>query len=414
MSGDVLGAGLMQSLRERHGEVEFRGIGGDLMALQGLQSIFPMHEISLMGFTEIIPHIPHLLRRISETVKTIRDWQPDAVVTIDSPGFNKRVAKKLGKGKIPLIHYVAPSVWAWRPGRAKTMAKLFDHLLCLFPCEPPYFQAEGLPATFIGHPVTDSDLGDGNGSEFRQKIDLLPDDFMLMILPGSRIGEVRRLLPTFLQAAKILEDKYGPLPIMIPVFSNIDAEKDKDYLNDVKTKTESGKTGDVEPFSPMSRLLWEYQDKVTRFFLYETTPANKKDVFASASVALAASGTVTLELAQARIPTVVAYKVSPLSALIARMLVKLKYFTLTNILLNRPAIPEFFQERATPENLATAIEDLMQNEISRQKQLQAGQDALTMLAAPIGESSSGAAAAIILDILKDAGKQSPKAIAAHS
>ncbi len=368
MSGDVLGAGLMQSLRARHdGKIEFRGVGGDLMTAQGLHSIFPMSEIAVMGFAELIPHIPRVLRRINETVRAIREWQPDVVVTIDAPGFNKRVAKKLGRGKIPLIHYVAPSVWAWRPGRAKTMAQLFDHLLCLFPCEPPYFQREGLAASFIGHPVVDSDLGNGRGAQFRAAHNIDAQSPILCLLPGSRRGEVTRLLPLFLQCFHVLKSSHPNMRAVIPTVPHL--------LDTVRGMTDAD-------------------------IIVTADHAIKKDIFAASTVALAASGTVSLELAKVKLPMVIAYKVNALSAFIARRLVKLQYFTLTNILLNRPAIPEFFQEQATVENLTGAIDGLIQNEPARTAQIKSGQEALQLLQAAHGPTSSDAAAATILSYIK--------------
>lgn len=368
MSGDVLGVGLMQSLRARHdGKIEFRGVGGDLMTAQGLHSIFPMSEIAVMGFAELIPHIPRVLRRINETVRAIREWQPDVVVTIDAPGFNKRVAKKLGRGKIPLIHYVAPSVWAWRPGRAKTMAQLFDHLLCLFPCEPPYFQREGLAASFIGHPVVDSDLGNGRGAQFRAAHNIDAQSPILCLLPGSRRGEVTRLLPLFLQCFHVLKSSHPNMRAVIPTVPHL--------LDTVRGMTDAD-------------------------IIVTADHAIKKDIFAASTVALAASGTVSLELAKVKLPMVIAYKVNALSAFIARRLVKLQYFTLTNILLNRPAIPEFFQEQATVENLTGAIDGLIQNEPARTAQIKSGQEALQLLQAAHGPTSSDAAAATILSYIK--------------
>lgn len=367
-SGDALGAGLMQSIRAQYsGNIEFRGVGGDLMQAQGLKSIFPMSEIALMGFAELIPHIPRVLRRINETVRAIREYNPDVVVTIDAPGFNKRVAEKLGRGQIPLVHYVAPSVWAWRPGRAKTMAKLFDHLLCLFPCEPPYFERENLAAAFIGHPVVDSDLGDGNGAQFRAAHNIDAGSPILCLLPGSRRGEVARLLPLFLECYRASKSRHKNLRGVIPT---------------------------VPHLTDMVRGMADADIIVT------SDHTVKKDIFAASTVALAASGTVSLELAKARLPAVIAYKVNALSAFIARRLVKLKYFTLTNILLNRLAVPEFFQEQATVQNLTNAADKLIQEETGRQAQIKSGQEALGLLQAPSGQTSPSAAAAIVLSYIK--------------
>lgn len=361
-SGDIVGARLMAALRrESVGNIEFRGIGGGFMQAEGLQSLFPMQELSIMGLAEIVPHIPKLLRRIDQTLEDIRNWQPDMVITIDSPGFNKRVAKKLGRGKIRLIHYVAPTVWAWRPSRAKKMARLFDQLLCLFPFEPDYFIREGLDAVFVGHPVMESDLDQGNGAQIRREFNIPSNAPLLCLLPGSRVGEIVRLLPLFLQTVQQLKQQLPDLHIIIPTFPHL-----FDLIND-------------------------QVQRLDRNIIVIPDQNRKKDVFAASNAALAASGTISLELTRAKLPFVIAYKISALTAFIARRLVKLKYFTLTNILLDRPAIPEFFQEQASVQNLIDATLPLLQDPAARAKQIGTFEEALRQLA-PVGQSPSGAAA----------------------
>ncbi|GAO98007.1 lipid-A-disaccharide synthase [Caedimonas varicaedens] len=200
-SGDQVGGRLMQAL-QRKSDVTFSGIGGMHMEQQGLRSLFPMSDLSIMGIFEVLPHIPHLLKRLGETEHDILKKRPDVVVTIDSPGFNFRIAKRLKKKGFPVIHYTAPTVWAWRPGRAKKAAKLLTHLLTLFPFEPPYFEKEGLFTTFVGHPLIEMDISPQRREGFRQRYGYTEEQPLLCLLPGSRQKEVDKLLPLFVESFK--------------------------------------------------------------------------------------------------------------------------------------------------------------------------------------------------------------------
>src|SRR5689334_5279559 len=197
-SGDALGAALIRALRERTGAgLRVAGIGGEQMREQGVESLVPLSELAVAGLAEVLPHAPRLLRRIRETVAAIRAMRPDAIVTIDSSGFCWRVAHRLRRAgeRVPLIAYVAPMVWAWRPGRARSMARWYDCLLTLLPFEPPYFEKVGLAAFHVGHPVLESGADHGDAARFRMMHGVGPDELVLTVLPGSRGGEVRRLLP---------------------------------------------------------------------------------------------------------------------------------------------------------------------------------------------------------------------------
>ncbi|MGH6662485.1 MAG: UDP-2,3-diacylglucosamine diphosphatase LpxI domain-containing protein, partial [Rhodospirillales bacterium] len=216
-SGDVLGARLMAALKkESCGKVSFAGIGGARMEEQGIKSLFPMAELSVMGAAEVIPNLPRILSRIRETVAAVDRMRPAALVTIDSPDFSFRVAKRLkGKG-IKLIHYVAPSVWAWRPGRARKIAKFLDHLLTLLPLEPPYFETEGLASTFVGHPVVESGADTGKGGDFRRRHGIKKEETLIAVLPGSRVGEISRLHRIFGDALFLLAKKHGDFRVVVP------------------------------------------------------------------------------------------------------------------------------------------------------------------------------------------------------
>jgi lipid-A-disaccharide synthase len=329
-SGDGLGGRLMAALKVLcRGHVHFAGIGGSRMSEQGLSSLFPMSELSVMGLAEVLPHLPRLSRRLGQTVAEIGRRRPAAVITIDSPGFNFRVAKRLKGAGIPLIHYVAPSVWAWRPGRAREVAGFLDHLLALLPFEPPYFEAEGLSCTFVGHPVVESGADRGDGGAFRRHHGITADDPVICVLPGSRRGETARLLPVFGATLGLLKRARPRLRAVVP--------------------TVAGVAGDVSRAArkwPVPALVVDGESE-------------KFDGFAASNAALAASGTVALELALARVPAVIAYRVNPLTAWLVRRLIRVPYANLVNIVLERQVVPEFIQGDCRPQLLAPAVEGLL-------------------------------------------------------
>lgn len=369
-SGDMLGARLMAALKERTGgRVQFSGIGGQGMAGEGLISIFPMAELSVMGLVEVVPRIPKLLRRIDETVAAILESRPDAVVTIDAPSFCLRVASRLKKAarggpRIPVVHYVAPQVWAWRSGRARSLAGLVDHLLTLLPFEPPYFEKYGLRCTYVGHPALEGGAGQGNGTSFRTRQGIAPDDQVLCLLLGSRHGEVTRLLPIYKETVERLIPAVPKLRIVVPAAYSVAAH--------IKT------TAGAWPFP----VIVAENDE--RF-----------DAMAASDVALAASGTVTLELAMAGVPMVVAYAMNPITAWLARRLVKVQYANLINLVLGRGAIPELLLEDCYPEALAGALLRLFRDEAARQAQRVAMAEALAKLGAGGPRPSLQAAKAVL-------------------
>lgn len=348
-SGDVLGAGLMQALkRETDGRVAFSGIGGAQMAEQGLRSQVPIADLAVMGLVEILPRLRLLLRHIGETAQFLLSDPPDIVVTIDSPGFSRRVAQHLTGRKFPLVHYVAPTVWAWRPGRARRLARLYDHLLALLPFEPPYFEVVGLPTTFIGHPAVETIAtarqaeitAAGKGQNFRQRHGIPPERQLLAVLPGSRNGEVARLLPVFSDVLARLKQQGLDLHLLMPTVETVSAQ--------VKTAART------LPF-PATVL--------------ETAPERYAAMIA-ADAALAASGTATLELGLAETPTLLAYKVNPLTAAIVRRLVSTPYAGLVNILQQREVMPEFLQANCRVDLIAPALHRLLTDASERQKQIE--------------------------------------------
>ena len=348
------------------GEVRFTGIGGSRMSEQGMSSLFPMTELSIMGLAEVIPHLPRLSRRLTQTVKEISAQRPAAVITIDSPGFNFRVAKRLKDAGIPLIHYVAPSVWAWRPDRARAVAGFLDHLLALLPFEPPYFEAEGLPCTFVGHPVVESGADKGDGDAFRQRHGITSDDPVICVLPGSRRGETARLLPLFGATLGLLKRARPRLRAVVPTVAGV--------VDEVSRAAREW---------PVPALVVEGENE-------------KFSGFAASDVALAASGTVALELALAQVPTVIAYRVNPLTAWLARRLIRVPYANLVNIILEREVVPEFIQGDCRPQLLAPAIERLLDGVGSAQTEASA--EALRLIGYG-GPSPSERAARAVLDVV---------------
>jgi lipid-A-disaccharide synthase len=362
-SGDFLGAQLIKALKKHAPQIEVAGIGGSLMEQEGVKSLFPMHELSLMGLVEILPHAFHLMRRINQTVQDIIEKQPAVVVTIDSPGFCLRVAKKLKKQtKIPIVHYVAPSVWAWREGRARKLAKKVDHLLTLFPFEPPYFEKYGLKTTFVGHPLIEQEIK--SDPTFRERHHIPAEATLLSLLPGSRKGEIDRLLPIFLEAAQLLTKDFPSLQIVIPTLPHL------------------------------FNVLVKYMEKSYLPITVVETPGEKYAAFFASDAALAASGTVSLELAICNLPMVIAYKLSPVTHFIVKRLVKIKNACLVNILLGKSIVPEKLQDDCDPLQLAFELNILLQNQGGQAKQY--FKKAVSLLSSDNYQSPSEKAAQTVL------------------
>ncbi|NQV79224.1 MAG: lipid-A-disaccharide synthase [Alphaproteobacteria bacterium] len=363
-SGDVLGAALMQALRRRVEGITFIGVGGPKMAIEGLSSVVPIQDLAVMGLVEVLPRIATLLRHIRRTAEFARREQPDVLVTIDAPGFNFRLARRLTDTKIPRVHYVAPSVWAWRPGRAKKIAPFFDHLLALLPFEPPYFDAVGLATTFVGHPALERDWH-ADPSEFRTRHDIAADDPILLVLPGSRRSETDRLLPIFGATVQELCSENSRLRIVIPTV---------DGVEDVVRRS----TADW-PGNP----------------IVVTGDEEKASAFSAATAALAASGTISLELALGGVPTVVAYDVNPITAFITKRLVKTRYVSLVNIIAGREIIPEYLLRDCRSALLVPAVSRLLRDPGARDEQRTAASGATDALRPSQGTPSDAAAAAVL-------------------
>lgn len=371
-SGDALGAQLMAGLKTLAGDrVRFVGVGGIAMEREGLKSLFPLDATAVMGLREVVPAIPAILRRVKQAVDFAVETKPDAVVVIDSPDFTHRVARAIRKRdpSIPTVDYVAPQVWASRAYRAKAMAQYFDLVLALFPFEVPFFEKNGLKAVFVGHPVVERAARMVGGDVLRARLGIAADAPLLALLPGSRTSEIRFILPAFKDAVDLLAKRIPGLVTVLPTVPHVAAK--------VRAAT---------------------QNWATPLYIVEGE-ADKYAAFNVADVALAASGTVTAELALSRTPMVVAYKLGAITYALSRWMMLVKHFTLINILLEREAVPEFLQERASPQTLADAVTHLFTDETARGAQVAA----MNEFAALLGEKEeppSLRAARVLLDFVE--------------
>lgn len=364
-SGDILGARLIHRLRAGRADLDFAGIGGGAMAEQGVESLFPMRELALMGLLEVLPKLRQLRRRLDQTVADISRLRPDVVVTIDSPGFALRVLRRIAPLGIKRAHYVAPQVWAWRENRVRHYPGLWDRLLCLLPFEPAFFARHGVPATFVGHPVLESGADLGDATRFRARHGLAADTPILTVMPGSRRTEVSRLLPILGDAVRRLPITVTPVvPLAGPVAGSVHA---------------GTRQWPVPP-------------------ILISDAAEKYDAFAASAAALTKSGTSTLELALARVPMLVTYRVNPISAAIGKRLIKVRYASLLNLLMDRPVVPELLQAACRADHLAVALGPLLTDPQAARAQRDAVAEPLAMLRAA-GMAPSEAAAAAVLELL---------------
>ena len=334
-SGDALGARFMKAMKKKtSGNVEFFGVGGETMEAEGLNSLFDISDLAVMGIAEVIPSIPKVLRHIKETVNDIVKIKPDVVITIDSWSFGCRVQKALRKKKlgIPQVHYVAPQVWAWKKKRARTMHKYVDHLLTLLPQEPKYFTPYGLDTTFVGHPVIESPVAKGDKESFRKKYKISKDKRIVCILPGSRHNEVATLLPIFIETAQKLNATYDDLLFVVPTVKTVE-KRVKGLMENCGFET----------------LIVEGSE-------------DRHNAMCASAAAIAASGTVALELAIANVPHIIGYKVSRLTAFLVKRLMHIQFVNLSNILLGREIVPELLQDACVPDNIARYIKRFLEQD----------------------------------------------------
>jgi lipid-A-disaccharide synthase len=344
-SGDKLGAALIAALRELVPEIELSGVGGPAMAAEGLVSLFPMEELSVMGLAEVLPRYPALRRRLHQAARAVTDMAPDALVTIDSPDFSLRLAGLARRANPGLrtIHYVAPSVWAWRPGRAARMAKVVDHVLALLPFEPPYMQAAGMTCDFVGHPVVAEPQASAEEAiAFRVRHGIPAGAPLILTLPGSRSGEVTRLAPRFGETLRLIAAQMPEARAVVPTVPHL-AER------------VTGLTANW----PCSPVVIDPRS---------APPGEKRAAFAAADVALAASGTVSLELAAAGLPMVIGYDMAPLTWAIMKRMVRLETVTLVNLVSETRAVPEFLGPACRPGPMAEVLTRLLTDPEARAAQ----------------------------------------------
>ncbi len=378
-SGDNLGARIMAALEAKTGgRVRFAGLGGEQMTARGLTSLFPMSELSLMGIAEILPHIPNVFRRIYQTAAAIRRLRPDLVLTIDSQAFSFGVAKRVTGCGIPLVHLNAPKVWVFRPRRARRVARYYDHLLALLPFEPPSFEAVGLACTFIGPPVLEAGAERGDGPAFRRCHGIPAEAPVLCVLPGSRRSEIKYLLDIF---NDVIERMAARVPGLHLVTATVPA---------------------VAPAVTRAAAQWPVPTVVVR------GNEDKFDAFAASDVALAASGTVSLELALARVPMVIAYRVAALTAAVAGPFIHARFASIVNLIEDRLVVPEFLQGACRGEALAGAVAALMEDEGARRTQIEECGRALRRLGRG-GPPPSERAAEIVLRLVESGRRAAPAA-----
>ena len=331
-SGDALGARLMAALKRASGDrVRFAGVGGERMATEGLDSLFPLTDIAVMGLTEVLPRLPTILRRLRKTADAIWELDPAVVVTIDAPSFGLRVADRVRDSGIPLVHYVAPQLWAWRPGRARRLAGRVDRLLALLPFETAFFSKLGIDCTYVGHPVLEDAVNPLPAPEARARLGLAADATAVLVMPGSRVGLASRMLPIFLDAVERLAARHPDLHVLLPTVPGTDALVREATAN------------------------WDVRHSVL------STPADRRAAFAAASAALAISGTATLELAVAGVPMVVGYRVNRATEFMVRRMIEVSHVAMPNLILERPAVPEKLQDECRADILADELDKLLAN-----------------------------------------------------
>jgi lipid-A-disaccharide synthase len=339
-SGDRLGADLMRALKER-GPVRFAGVGGRDMAAEGVQSLFPIDDLAIIGISAIPRRLPTIIRRIRETAAAVVAARPDVLVIIDSPDFTHRVARRVRARApaIPIVNYVSPSVWAWRPWRARSMRRYIDHVLALLPFEPAaYRELRGPPCTYVGHSLVER-VGElrPNVEEAARRLANPP---VVVVLPGSRRTEIRSLLAIFGEAIVVAQTRYGPLEVALPTLPHL-------------VEQVAAATAD-----------WPLRPRIV------VTPEDRHALFRVARAAIAKSGTVTLELALCGVPMVTAYKVSLLEEIIARLTVQVPSIILADLVLGENVVPQYLQRDCTAQNLADGLVQLLGDTPARRLQVE--------------------------------------------
>ena len=326
ISGDRLGAGLMEALRERFPDAGFIGVGGEQMQAQGLESLFPMERLSLMGITEVLPRLPELFRLRRQLLQHLRRQQPDLCITIDIPDFNLSLARRLRRSGLGTVHYVSPTVWAWRQGRVRGIRRSVDLMLTLFPFEAGFYEHHGVPVRCVGHPMADRLPMEPDREGARAALSLPAEAPVLAILPGSRESEVARVLGDFLEAARLLRDRR---PELVPCIAAVDRAREEQIRQAL--------TG--HPLEPDVRVV----------------TGQSQEVMTAGDLVLLSSGTAALEAMLLKRPMVVGYRVGRISAAIAKLMLRVPWVSMPNLLAGEELVPEFLQNDLRPRALAEAL-----------------------------------------------------------
>jgi lipid-A-disaccharide synthase len=338
-SGDLLGSRLISAIRAERPDAQFFGIGGPKMIAAGFDSWFPQERLAVRGLVEVVKHLRELLAIRRELLRRIVAERPNLFVGVDAPDFNLGVERRLKRAGIPTAHFVGPTVWAWRPGRIHSIRRAVSHMLVLFPFEPPIYEQAGIPVTYTGHPLADEIPEEVDRIAMREQLRLPASIPVIALLPGSRQSEIEHMAPLFIEAARLILQRLPDARFLVPLVTRESRERFEEAVWKAEARD-----------LPLVMLFGHAQDAI-----------------AAADVALAASGTVTLETALLRRPMVIAYRVSPLTAAIVRRLVRVPYVGLPNILNGDWLVPEFLQDDATPENAAQAVVNLVRDPVMRER-----------------------------------------------
>ncbi len=369
-SGDQLGAGLVQALAKQWPQAQFAGIGGPGMARAGMALWSDYSPLAVMGLAEVLRHLPRLLRFRRQLVRRLRQWQPDLFIGIDAPDFNLGVEKRLKRAGIRTAHYVSPSVWAWRAGRTARIAASADQVLCLFPMEPELYRRHGVDARFVGHPMADHFTMHPDRVQARQALAVPAQVPLLALLPGSRQGEISRLLPVFIQICQRMLAAEPQLHVLLPA-ANLACRQ---QIQAMLTSADSG----IDTAHRSGRL--------------RVLDGQAHQALVAADVGLLASGTAALEAALAKCPMLVAYRVSGLTRILIRAagLLKVERYSLPNILHDGPLVPEFIQDDCTADAITPALLELLRTPSARQRQVNGFIAIHQRLIAPGGASVAAA------------------------
>jgi lipid-A-disaccharide synthase len=338
-SGDLLGSRLISAIRAERPDAQFFGIGGPKMIAAGFDSWFPQERLAVRGLVEVVKHLRELLAIRRELLRRIVAERPNLFVGVDAPDFNLGVERRLKRAGIPTAHFVGPTVWAWRPGRIHSIRRAVSHMLVLFPFEPPIYEQAGIPVTYTGHPLADEIPEEVDRIAMREQLRLPASIPVIALLPGSRQSEIEHMAPLFIEAARLILQRLPDARFLVPLVTRESRERFEEAVWKAEARD-----------LPLVMLFGHAQDAI-----------------AAADVALAASGTVTLETALLRRPMVIAYRVSPLTAAIVRRLVRVPYVGLPNILNGDWLVPELLQDDATPENAAQAVVNLVRDPVMRER-----------------------------------------------